>query len=81
MAEEDKKPEDVKGVKTSSEDEQCKDDDEYKYVPDPNYKGKPYHSLPCKYLRGQSYTSSGWTKKYTHKKTCSKKRKSLKFDN
>ena len=57
----------------SCNNEQCNiDDGDYEYVPDPNYKGEPYHSLPCKYLRGSSHTPSGWARKYIYTITRSK---------
>ena len=48
----------LEGNKSCDNEECDTDDGEYEYVPDPNYKSEPYHPLPCKHLRGSSYTQT-----------------------
>lgn len=40
----------------------------YDYDADPNYTGPAYHSLPCKCLRGVSYTPPGHIRRYKYRK-------------
>ena len=49
----------LEAKKSCDNEEWDTDDGEYEYMPDPNYKGESYHSLPCKYFRVSSYTSLG----------------------